>query len=248
MDTFFNNKGFVPLIAVSILTCFTAYSSPGLSNLHNITHESAQKLIGQDEHFKKLYEDAKSAKKHSKDGEAILKLETISKEYQACDPEVYAHLLSSLAAAYLSDDEPRKAIDTLRSIKEVKGISADKEEKIAYWADVEIARILTEVFSLKTEFKPTMPEIDAAYEQLFSTYSPYRQGIIKAHLDYSMRAYDMAPQLTHFPQLRQRRLAFSRKIGDFGGFSPLHLGSTLVYWAGEGRVSGVGARGAARAC
>ena len=54
--------------------------------------------------------------------------------------------------------------------------------------------------------------------------------------------------LAHLPQLRPVRLAFVRKLVLFPGKSALHFRSTLVCWAGAGRVSGEGWRDVALAC
>ncbi len=160
------------------------------------TYDAVLTYLNKDQAFATRYYNVKDCfLSADKLGEIMPELDRLVSESQDISPEVHVHMLALLADYYSYADSPRREVETLDSMRKTDVFSAEDAEEMAYWIDVDTCQILTYTRSTKESFQPTMSEIDSAYENLFSRYSPYRYEILRGHYQYAMAAYRSASRL-----------------------------------------------------
>ncbi len=202
-------------LVVNIAISCSANAMTATEYISMITEDELYAYIRQDNAFAtRFLKISKVLHTENNKASIIPELEAMVEESASISPAVHANLLALLAQSYGLQYTPQQYLDTLNRLKNTDAFTGEQADEVAFLVDVDISRFLLNTLSKKEDLGTAMAELDASYEHLFSTYTPYRYEILNAHNDYAMRAYSAASQLRddHYYLVAWEHLQEMRRI------------------------------------
>ncbi len=143
-----------------------------------------------------IYSVALRARKEQKSDTALEAFtniaEIVQRDAASIDPNIATYFLAQLALSQEVSNKYPLAMKTLEQIRQLR--SEPEAEEIRYLADLERMRLMNQSGGHPDipEFDPSIEEKEKQAKFLFETYSPYRQEILKAHVEFAQDACQAA--------------------------------------------------------